>query len=181
MFIKSLQLITILLALFFSGNARASAHTDCTDACFSGFSCPTSDTDLLKTYNCKIGRDRCVAQCNKNVNQGMEAPPPSGAYGAIAYDKKSGAWGMANASQDKKSAEESALGYCKKYGSDCKIVKSFVKQCGAVATGTGNRLGWAVNDDARQASLDSIKKCGVNGKTVDNTRCFLQIYHCYVP
>jgi hypothetical protein len=179
MFIKSLSLITLLLALSFGGKAQASALNDCIDACFSGFSCSTSQLNGLNTYDCQSGRDRCVSQCNKNTNQGMEAPPSPGAYGAIAYDQKTGSWGMASASQDKKSAEESALGYCKKYSADCKIVESFSKQCGAVATGTGNRIGWAVNNDVRQAGLDAISKCGVDSKK-DNSRCYLQLYHCYV-
>ncbi len=171
-----------LLAIFtlaFAATAHASAINDCIDACFSGFGCATSESSGINTYDCQSGRDRCVAQCNKNVDQGEEAPPVTGAYGAIAYDKKTGAWGMADASQDKKSAKESALGYCKKKGDDCEIVESFSKSCAAIAAGTGNRLGWAVNDDAKQAGLDAIKKCGEYGKNGDNSRCFLQLYHCY--
>ena len=180
MLIRSFYL-SLIVFLFLSGNAQASAINECIDACFSGSSCATSESNGINTYDCQSGRDRCVEQCNKNVSQGEETAPVTGAYGAIAYDKKTGSWGMADASQDKKDARESALGYCKKHGDDCEIVESFSKTCAAVAAGTGNRLGWAVDDDPKQAGLDAIKKCGTYGKNGDNSRCFLQIYHCYSP
>jgi hypothetical protein len=159
-------LVLIALLIMPSGNAEASAINECIDACF---------------IICQSGRDRCVEQCNKNINGRDEPAPVTGAYGAIAYDEKSGAWGMADASQDKSSAKESALAHCSKHGSDCEIVESFSKTCAAVAAGTGNRLAWAVDDNPKQAGLDAIEKCGESKQSGDKSRCFLQLYHCYSP
>jgi len=170
-----------IFVMLLGGSAKASAINDCIDACFNGFGCSFRQDDNANYNLCQSERDRCVEQCNKNVSRGEEAPPVTGAYGAIAYGKKSGAWGMADASKDKSSAKESALAYCRKHGSDCEIVESFSKTCAAVAAGTGNRLAWAVDDDPKQAGLDAIKKCGESGKSGDNSRYFLQLYHCYFP
>lgn len=178
-------LLCSVFLFFLSGNGvRASAINDCIDACFSGSSCAYGEAQGQNVYDCQSGRDRCVKQCNENISRGTEAPRASGAYGAIAYDKKTGAWGMADASESKSSAKESALGYCGKRGSDCEVVETFSKTCAAVASGTGNRLAWAVDDNPRQAGLDAIKKCGESGssgKSNDHSRCFLQLYHCYQP
>lgn len=174
------------LALFtcavLPGVARASAINECIDACFSGFSCANIEKGGSLDPVCEGGRDRCVAQCNQNIN-GYTAPPPvTGAYGAIAYDEKTGAWGLADASQSKSDAKKSALAYCEKHGASCEIVESFSNTCAAMAAGTGNRFGWAVDSDARQAGLDAIDKCGKSGSSGnpnDHSRCFLQLYHCY--
>jgi hypothetical protein len=174
-------LVAFVFALLPGGGTQASAINECIDACFSGFACAFKQDDNSSYNLCQSERDRCVEQCNKNVSRGEEAPPVTGAYGAIAYDEKSGAWGMADASQSKGDAKKSALAYCKKHGSDCEIVESFSKTCAAVAAGTGNRLAWAVDDNPKQAGLDAIKKCGKSGKSGDNSRCFLQLYHCYSP
>jgi len=178
---KNLSFVILAAALSFSVPARASAINECIDSCFNGFSCATSESNGINTSDCQSGRDRCVKQCNQNVSQGEAAPRVTGAYGALAYDKKTGAWGLADASRDKKSAKKSALAYCGKKGADCDVVESFSNSCAAVAAGTGNRIGWAVNDNARQAGLDAIEKCGKYGKNGDNSRCFLQLYHCYAP
>jgi len=174
-------LSVFIFLLLLNGNAHATAINECIDACFSGFGCSFKQDDNSNYNLCQSERDRCVAQCNENINGRNDPPPVTGAYGAIAYGEKSGAWGMADASQDKSSAKKSALGYCSKHGSDCEIVESFSNTCAAVASGTGNRLAWALDDNPKQAGLDAIKKCGENGKSGDNSRCFLQLYHCYSP
>src|SRR5262249_10938408 len=149
------------------GQAHAySAINQCIDACFSGFSCAYNEAQGGSQMDCESGRDRCVKQCSENINGRDPDPPPvKGAYGAIAYDKTTGAWGLSDRSQDRKSAEASAIKYCSKRGKDCGIVESFANACSAVASGTGNRLGWAVSDNPKQAGLDAIKKCGDNGSS----------------
>lgn len=176
-----IRLIAVLLVLFFGATAQASPIAspinDCIDACFSGFSCITSAARGMSMQSCQNGRQHCVEQCNRDAGRGPAALPPMGNYGAIAYDKKSGAWGMSDTSQDQKSAKKSALAYCKQHGDDCKIVESFSKTCAAIASGSGKRIGWAIDEDPRQAGLDAIKKCSV--KNASDNRCFLQLYHCY--
>lgn len=177
-------LLAFVFIILSGGNARASAINECIDACFSSAACSFKQDDNSNYSICQSGRDRCVAQCNKNINGRDEPPPVTGAYGAIAYDKSSGAWGMSDRSQSKGDAKESALAHCKKHGSDCEIVESFSKTCAAVASGTGNRLAWAVDDNPKQAGLAAIKKCGESGSSgnsVDKSRCFLQLYNCYSP
>jgi len=173
--------LSFVIAMSLSTASHASAINECIDACFSGFHCAANEAEGQSYTICQSGRDRCTAQCNVNIGQATEAPRDTGAYGAIAYDEKSGAWGIADASKDKSSARESALGFCKKHGSDCEIVESFSNSCAAVAAGTGNRVGWAVDDNAREAGLKAIKKCGDSQQKEDHSRCFLQLYHCYVP
>jgi hypothetical protein len=175
-----LHLFIFMVVCIMPGAARASAINQCIDACFSGFSC-TSQGESYQGI-CQGNRDRCVAQCNQNINGREDQPPVRGAYGAIAYDEKTGAWGLADASQSKSDAKKSALAYCGKHGSDCEIVESFSNQCAAMAAGTGNRFGWAVDSDARQAGLDAIAKCGKSGPSGnpnDHSSCFMQLYHCY--
>ena len=101
-----IRLIAVLLVVFFGSKAQASVVNDCIDACFSGFSCITSTAKGMSMHDCQNGRQRCVEQCNGNMSQA--ALPATGIYGAIAYDKKSGAWGMADTSPDQKSAKKSA-------------------------------------------------------------------------
>jgi len=181
-FSRSFRSVPFIFGILLNGSAQASAINECIDACFSGAACAANEAQGQSYTICQSGRDRCVEQCNKNISEGTAPPPVTGAYGAIAYDKTSGAWGMADASQSKSDAKKSALAYCSKNGDDCEIVESFSKSCAAVAAGTGNRMAWAVGDDARQAGLDAINKCGMrsDGKT-DHSRCFLQLYHCYFP
>lgn len=177
-----LPLLALVLLMLSNNGARASAINDCIDACFGNASCAYNEAQGQNVFICQSARDRCVKQCEENVSRGTEAPRITGAYGALAYDKKTGAWGMADAAQNRSSAKESALAYCGKRGADCEIVESFSKTCAAVASGTGNRLGWALDDNPRQAGLEAIKKCGesgVSGKSNDHSRCYLQLYHCY--
>ena len=178
-------LLAFVFVMLLGGNARASAINECIDACFSGFGCSFKQDDNSAYNLCQSQRDRCVEQCNKNINgRDNEPPPVKGAYGAIAYDKTIGAWGMSDRSQDSKSAEASALKYCQKRGKDCEIVESISNTCAAVASGTGNRLGWAVADNPRQAGIDAIETCaksGSSGNPNDHSRCFMQLYNCYSP
>ena len=170
------------MVLLTTGQSRASAINECIDACFNSASCAMNEANgSMNLGDCESGRDRCVKQCHDNIDQyEEEAPAPiTGAYGAIAYDKNTGAWGMADASKSKGDAKKSALKYCAARGKDCDIVESFSNSCSAVAAGTGNRFGWAVDKDVRQAGLDAIKKCGELSGGHDHSRCFLQIYHCY--
>lgn len=173
-----IRAITILLVLLFCDTAQATVLEDCIDACFSGFSCTTSVERGFSMHDCQTGRQHCVEQCNRDRG-GKDAAmlPPVGNYGAIAFDKKSGAWGMSDTSKDNMSAKKTALAYCKQHGDNCEIVESFSKSCAAIATGSGNRFGWGVNESPRQAALDAIKKCSVKNPT-DNI-CFVQLYHCY--
>jgi hypothetical protein len=178
-------LFAFAFVMLLGSNAQASAINECIDSCFGSNNCAYNETQGTPYTICQSARDRCVEQCNRNINGRNEEPPPvTGAYGAIAYDKTSGAWGMADRSQDRKSAEASALSNCKKHGHDCEIVESFSKTCAAVASGTGNRTAWAVADNPKQAGLDAIKKCGESGSSGnsnDHSRCFMQLYNCYFP
>ncbi len=176
--------ILLTLAVLLPGVAQASAMNECIDACFSGSNCAMSEHNGMNTSDCQSGRDRCVKQCNDNVSRGEAPKPITGEYGAIAYDEKTGAWGLSDPSQSRGDAKDSALGYCGKRGKDCEIVERFSKTCAAVASGTGNRFGYATDDNPRQAGLDAIKKCGdsgSSGKANDKSRCFLQLYRCYNP
>jgi hypothetical protein len=128
-----------------------------------------------------------VEQCNRNSNghdnyqaERYQYPPPiTGVYGAIAFNKVTGYWGVSDRSPDVSYAATSALTYCGL--KDCEIVETFSKTCVAVASGTGNRLAWALSDDPKQARLDAIGKCEERAYGNDHSPCVIQISNCYFP
>jgi hypothetical protein len=160
--------LCLLVAGVFARNAKADCVSDCQASTYCGGS----------SYDCAHLLNACYRQeCGRDNGGGSKRV--SGAYGAIAYGRDSGAYGMADSSQDKAAAEKSALRYCGKHGDDCKIVESFSNTCGAVAQNVaGSVAGWAMNDDRRTAGEDALKAC--NKKDADG-RCHIALLHCYGP
>jgi hypothetical protein len=85
--------------------------------------------------------------------------PASAGYGAIAWDRGTGKYGVSWNQQTEQLAENAALGECG--ASDCKIVTNIgPKMCGALAmTEDGKHAGaaWRKNRDA--ARLAAVKNC----------------------
>jgi hypothetical protein len=129
---------------------RQHAPGQCTSACLAQHHC---DLDFSHPHeirsDCLIIQNQCSAQCGG----GAASPQPvaqtispvaivaGGAFGAIAYDKSTGAWGLSDFSSTQDSANRSALGFCGAYGPHCVIVASFSNICAAVATGGKNAVG----------------------------------------
>lgn len=86
------------------------------------------------------------------------APAVAG-YGAIAWDRATGKYGVSWNQPTAKRAEEVALGECGASG--CKIVsKGSPKMCGALATTEdGKHAGAAWRKDREAARLFAVKNC----------------------
>jgi hypothetical protein len=148
------------------------ASADCISDCQAEVYC-----DSQKQWECSRALGECYQRLCPGSGRAPERKPVTGAYGAIAYDAESGAYGMADASKDAAAARQSALGYCGRYGPKCKIVESFSNTCAAVAQDTGGGVDWAVAADRRTAATKAVEKCTAKSKT--GPRCFVRVLHCY--
>jgi hypothetical protein len=85
--------------------------------------------------------------------------PAFAAYGAIAWDRGTGKYGVSWNQPTPKRAEEVALGECGSTG--CKIVgRVGPAMCGALATTeNGKQAGAAWRKDREAARLDALKSC----------------------
>ena len=159
----------------------------CTSACLVQHQC---DLDFSHPHtignDCLIIQNQCSAQCGaaetspQPVAHQTISPAPiaaGGAYGAIAYDKDSGAWGLSDFAPNQESANRSALGFCGTYGPHCSIVASFSNICAAVATGGKNAVAWAKNPDRDTAQRDAVSNCAKKTKA----SCSLRRSNCYPP
>ena len=171
---KFISVLAVLLAGILAvspAEAASSNRNYCISKCFGTWQC----YDDSHRSSCEQARNFCVADC---ANIPDDPPHVSGGeYGAIAYDRHSGAWGLADESPNPGAAKKSALGYCEKHGNDCAIVETFSNTCAAIAAGTDGAVGWDDDDNVRQAGLNAIKNCGQ--KTKSGTRCFLKLWRCY--
>src|SRR5690349_20908781 len=86
-------------------------------------------------------------------------PAFAAGYGAIAWDRNTGKYGVSWNQATPKRAEEVALGECGATG--CKIVgKVGPAMCGALATTeNGKQAGAAWRKDRETARLDALKSC----------------------
>jgi len=85
--------------------------------------------------------------------------PAFAAYGAIAWDKGSGKYGVSWNQPTQKRAEEVAVGECGATG--CKVVSKIgPKMCGALATtDDGKHAGAAWRKDREAARLAALRNC----------------------
>jgi hypothetical protein len=163
------------------------AHGQCTSACLAQHQC---DLDFSHPHtmgnDCLIIQNQCSAACGggeaspQPVVHNLAAPAspvPAGPFGAIAYDKSSGAWGLSDFSPNQDSADRSALGFCGAYGSHCVIVASFSHICAAVATGGKNTVGWAKDPNRDAAQKNAVSDCAKKTKAT----CSLRRSNCYSP
>jgi len=140
------------------GSAWAGDANACIDQCFSTFQppadCPT----------CTEPRDECLQQCSQ------EGP----SYGAIAYGRKSRAWGSSYRWDSREKAESVALQNCQQNGDDCEVIVWFYDQCGAVAAGDADDAYWGLGDGEGAARADARNKCAQGG----GKDCRIQAAQC---
>jgi hypothetical protein len=151
--------------------AASSSRNHCISRCFATWNC----YDDAMRLRCEAERNRCVEECRGIPDD----PPPvsGGPWGAVAYDTRSGAWGLADESPSREAAKKSALRYCERGGAQCDVVDTFRNTCAAIAVGTDGAVGWSHSEHVRQAGLDAMKQCG--DRTKSSTRCFLKLWRCY--
>ena len=113
------------------------------------------------------------------VRVGSSAAYAEGAavYGAIAFSEKNGAWGMSDPFPDEQAATENALGFCSRYGAECKIVLTLQNKCAAVAMGYKNEVAWAEEGTPEEARSEAQRGC--LAKSGD--ACELKHWYCYRP
>lgn len=85
-------------------------------------------------------------------------------FGAIAYDRKTNAYGVAWDMPTQAAANQRALSECVKSGKNCSVVVSFANQCAAYATGQGDTWGYGTGGSRAVAESAAQFYCSQNGK-----------------
>jgi uncharacterized protein DUF4189 len=95
-------------------------------------------------------------------------------YGAIAYDDKTGSWGVAYNQPSQDRANSRALGECRKHAKGCEVaVRFWGETCAAYATGAGKAAGWGSGDSRAVAERNAVSACTSRGK-----ECQPRVWSC---
>lgn len=96
-------------------------------------------------------------------------------FGAIAYGRKSMAWGYSYNWSSRNQAESTAMKNCTGIGKDCEIMVWFDRKCGAVASRSDSTDAyWGLGGSVRQAQGEALNQCAKDkGKG-----CQVQVSHC---
>jgi hypothetical protein len=94
-------------------------------------------------------------------------------YGAMAYDRQSGAVGWSYDHPSQKAANDRALRECLRYGSQCAVVVEFMNLCAAYATGPGTTAGWGRDYTRAAAEQRALKACQSRG-----AHCQIRVWAC---
>jgi len=70
-------------------------------------------------------------------------------YGAIAYSRKTGAWGNVYGENSADDAKQKALSFCGRRADDCTVVASFSNTCAAVAVAQATGATFVVTNEKR--------------------------------
>lgn len=119
--------------------------------------------------------DYYEGQCSQHTTTCTNPEPPKPSYGAIAYGKKSQAYGFSYqwGSQDK--AESVAMQNCAKNGNDCEVMVWFDRKCGAVAAPAGSTAAyWGLGDGAGAARGEALRQCTKDG----GKNCAVKVSQC---
>ena len=128
-------------------------------------------TQVCETYCSDYYEGRCSAHETKCTNP--EPPRPS--YGAIAYGRKSGAYGFSYKWDSKSNAESVAMQNCAKRGTDCEVMVWFDRKCGAVAArANGTTAYWGLGDGVGAARAQAMRQCTKDG----GKNCEVKVSQC---
>jgi hypothetical protein len=114
-------------------------------------------------------------ECVEEEQTCTTPPPPPPAYGAIAYGRKSGAWGDSYNWDSQSKAESTALKNCAAHGKDCEVMVWFRNECGAVVSGKGANAYWGIGDGIGAARGNALNKCTKDG---GGKACTVQASEC---
>ena len=154
-----------LCCLLVAVAAHAGAQTvnQCIDRCFTTFS--PSQMDGSKEL-----RRECLEICNK------KSSTPRVQQGAIAFDPRTGAWGIANGKASAGDAAQSALLRCREHGGgNSQLAASYADRCAAVAAVKSKaRFTAAQGRSLAEAKAGAMRACQaqVGGD------CVLWVYGC---
>jgi hypothetical protein len=98
------------------------------------------------------------------------APVIATNFGALAYNRKSDAWGASYNHPSQAAANRGALSAC---GAKCAVVVEFYNNCAAYAVGTRDSYGFAHHVDRRAAQRWAMDECGKHG-----TQCQILMTAC---
>jgi hypothetical protein len=142
-FLRNLLLSGLSICLVMIGSVPL-ANADCLSRCL-----PMCD------YNqpyCRDLRNNCSTQC---------AGKGSHDYGAIAYSRQTGATGWSKNRDTREEAETDALENCD--ATNCEVEVWLDDTCAAVSAAENGRPVWALGATARQAQVNALEKCSVEG------------------
>ncbi len=143
----------------------APARADCVDDCQSSTYC---DSTMMESGECNDKLNQCYQQeCNK----------PSIAFGAIAYDRNSQAYGYSYDQPDSDSASNVALKNCQKHGDGCEVVYGFSNSCAALAAGNTDRYGIGEGANRDRAQKNAMSSCVQTG----SENCEVLVWSCALP
>ncbi len=113
-------------------------------------------------------------QCVEHQQTCTTPSAPAHSYGAIAYGRKSGAWGYSFHWDNRAKAQSVAMKNCAQQAQDCEVTVWFDRKCGAVAADAGPTAFWGIGDgagQARAAALNECMKAGSKGCKVQVSQC----------
>lgn len=142
----------------------APADADCLSDCIAA-----QDCSLSYSGACSNALSSCSQQC-----MGENGGP---AYGAIAYDLTSRAFGYAFQFPNEEGAADFALKSCAENGDACAVVATFADACAALAAGSkdGTLASFTVvADDKETAQSQAIANCTDDGAAT----CELEVWSC---
>jgi len=146
--VKHIQRGTLFLVLFiFCAGSSVFAYTDCYRSCMDASDCLNPSAGSTSSY-CSGTQVRCSSECRGSGKS----------YGAIAYSKKTGAYGYSQGWTNQKKAEAVALKNCKDNGKGCKKEVWFYNSCGSVAS-DGKSVTWGQADTSGKAAQSALDKC----------------------
>lgn len=161
------RLVLLLLAVSsFALVFMASARADCISACIAA-----KDCSLSYSGACSSAVSDCSTQCMR------EAGP---AFGALAYDTGSGAFGYAFQQPDAETAASFALGQCAQNGPGCEVMMTFSNGCAALAAGSKHGsviTETALADQGEAAQQSALAKCQEQGAA----DCGIGAWSCSYP
>ncbi len=119
--------------------------------------------------------DYYEGQCSQHTTTCTNPEPPKPAFGAIAYGRKSGAFGYSYGWGDQDKAESVAMENCGKNGNDCEVMVWFDRKCGSVAAPSNSTAAyWGLGDGAGDANSHALSQCTKDG----GQNCEVKVSQC---
>lgn len=113
--------------------------------------------------------------CSQYTTTCTNPEPPKPSFGAIAYGRKSGAWGYSYGWGDRDKAESVAIENCGKNGKDCEVMVWYDRKCGAVAARSDTTAAyWGLGDGAGAANSQALSQCTKDG----GKNCEVKVSKC---
>jgi len=154
-----------LVALAALTMPTTTAKADCVDDCQASTYC---DSTMYATGECNDKLDQCFQQeCNKAQL----------AFGAIAYDRSSKAYGYSFDQPDGNAASAVALKNCQQHGSGCEVVYNFTNACAALAAGNTERYGIGEGASRERAEKNAMSSC----VQTNSENCEVLVWSCALP